>query len=265
MIPRECSFPDARWTALARQWHPLAPSSQAADRPLGAVLLDMRVVAWRSGILVSAAKDICIHRGAQLSPGTIKDGELVCPYHGFRYAPSGACTLAPCTGSPLTPLPEKLHLRMFGAAERGGLVWVRILPGGPDLPPDLPGAPGTVAALDLGTSAQRAVEGVIDLGRNVRGAQERLRASLAGPYCGAVRLGGSTEPSAVFAVQPLSRARCRIHLSGGAADEVCRRIEGARAVLESLPIEGDNGAEALLHEDGPVVDYRGLLAAAGLA
>ncbi len=37
-------------------------------------------------------KDLCPHRGASFIGGEVKDGELVCPYHGARFSSSGECT-----------------------------------------------------------------------------------------------------------------------------------------------------------------------------
>ena len=37
-------------------------------------------------------KDLCPHRGASFIGGQVKDGELVCPYHGARFSSNGECT-----------------------------------------------------------------------------------------------------------------------------------------------------------------------------
>ena len=42
--------------------------------------------------LARCIKDLCPHRGASFMGGDIKDGELVCPYHGARFSSKGECT-----------------------------------------------------------------------------------------------------------------------------------------------------------------------------
>lgn len=44
------------------------------------------------------ASDRCPHRGAPLSAGTIEDGCLVCPYHGWRFGPDGRAVEIPALG-----------------------------------------------------------------------------------------------------------------------------------------------------------------------
>jgi phenylpropionate dioxygenase-like ring-hydroxylating dioxygenase large terminal subunit len=38
---------------------------------------------------------LCIHRGARLSKGFIRDDKVVCPYHGWNYDGSARCVLMP--------------------------------------------------------------------------------------------------------------------------------------------------------------------------
>ena len=41
---------------------------------------------------VKCIKDMCPHRGASFTGGQIKEGELICPYHGARFSSKGECT-----------------------------------------------------------------------------------------------------------------------------------------------------------------------------
>src|SRR4051812_2963563 len=77
--------------SLRRYWHPVAWSEEVRDRPVPARLLDQPLVLWRSNGQVRAFYDLCIHRGTPLSLGWIDEGQLVCSYHGWHYAASGAC------------------------------------------------------------------------------------------------------------------------------------------------------------------------------
>ena len=41
---------------------------------------------------VKCIKDLCPHTGAAFIGGDLKEGELVCPYHGARFSSKGECT-----------------------------------------------------------------------------------------------------------------------------------------------------------------------------
>lgn len=127
--PRECTFPPTDWALLARYWHPVALSSDVtADAPFAARLLDQDLVLYRTAGGLTAAADLCVHRGAPLSLGCMKDGAIACAYHGYRYHGTGRCT--PIPAHPGAPIPGKLNLRTFGVQERYGLVWVKLDPSG---------------------------------------------------------------------------------------------------------------------------------------
>jgi phenylpropionate dioxygenase-like ring-hydroxylating dioxygenase large terminal subunit len=110
---------------LRNEWFAVARSSDVgAGRPVAARLLGMDVVLWRSADGVHAWQDLCIHRGAKLSLGTVKHDCLVCPYHAWEYAASGQCVLIPA--QPNVPPPLKARANVFRACEKYGLVWVTV-------------------------------------------------------------------------------------------------------------------------------------------
>jgi phenylpropionate dioxygenase-like ring-hydroxylating dioxygenase large terminal subunit len=130
-------FSETDWNALAPFWYPVAFSHEVTDRPHAVRLLDERVVVYRlsDGALV-AAKDICVHRGVPLSLGHIEGDEIVCKYHGLRYDSEGRCVCIPAhPGGAISP---RLHLQMFQAQEKYGLVWVRLVDDGPQALPEMP-------------------------------------------------------------------------------------------------------------------------------
>lgn len=62
-------------------------------------------------------RDSCPHRGAALSEGHVQDGEVVCPWHGWRYSLSdGECST----------LPGSAAAETFEVERRGDEVWIRI-------------------------------------------------------------------------------------------------------------------------------------------
>lgn len=126
-LPRDCTFSKGNWRLLARFWHPLAYASEVVDKPVAAMLLDQRLVIYRSGDQVVVADDVCIHRGAPLSRGTITEGCLVCPYHGLRFDSTGRCVAVPPAGPDAT-IPNALRLRTYPSRERYGLIWTCLRP-----------------------------------------------------------------------------------------------------------------------------------------
>jgi vanillate O-demethylase monooxygenase subunit len=120
-LPRNCSFKESEWRALARFWHPVAFSSAVRDRPFPARLLDENLVVFRTSEGVTVAKDLCLHRGARLSLGAMEGDQLVCGFHGFHYNASGQCTRIPA--HPGIVISKKLCLTVFPSVERYGLVW----------------------------------------------------------------------------------------------------------------------------------------------
>ena len=74
------------YRALAGQWHVVCVSTDVgADKPKAVRLLGEELVLWRDDQgKVNAWKDYCGHRGAKLSLGCVKQGQIECPYHGWR-------------------------------------------------------------------------------------------------------------------------------------------------------------------------------------
>lgn len=128
--PTDLSYPSDLWSmnsnALRACWHPVGYSADFGNSPRAATLLDTRVVLWRdaSGVL-HAGHDRCVHRGTQLSLGRIEGNEIVCPYHGWRFATDGRCTLIPQLAD-AARTPERARIDMFRCVERYGLAWVAL-------------------------------------------------------------------------------------------------------------------------------------------
>src|SRR5207237_1878756 len=73
-------------------WHPVAYSEDVSEVSVPVELLGEPLVVWRdSAGTAHIFSDLCIHRGTALLLGTVEGDEIVCPYHGLRYAECGAC------------------------------------------------------------------------------------------------------------------------------------------------------------------------------
>ena len=110
---------------LLHEWFAVARSADVPSaHPVPARLLGRDLVLWRSTEGISAWQDLCIHRGAKLSLGTVRDNCLVCPYHAWEYNASGQCVRIP--SQPDQPPPLKAKANVFHAMEQYGLIWASV-------------------------------------------------------------------------------------------------------------------------------------------
>lgn len=151
-----------------RFWHPVAMAREVGEQPRQFRLLGENLVLYRTDAGVVAFKDLCIHRGAELSGGKVDNGAIVCPYHGWRYDRTGACVGIPSL-PPGASIPAKARAIAYPVREQYDLVWVAL-----DAPRrDLPGWPEEawsnpafrvflVDAYTWNASAARVIENVLD-------------------------------------------------------------------------------------------------------
>ena len=80
------------------------------------------IVAWYDNAgSVCVAQSICPHLGSSLGPdagGVVRDGCLVCPFHGFAYDATGSCV-----STPYAPPPRTARLNVHPSREILGLVF----------------------------------------------------------------------------------------------------------------------------------------------
>ncbi len=81
-----------------------------------------KIVAWcddKERICVADA--FCPHLGADLGPelgGVVRDGCLVCPFHGFEFDVSGKCV-----STPFAPPPKTARLKSFETRDINGIIF----------------------------------------------------------------------------------------------------------------------------------------------
>ena len=84
--------------------------------------LGEQIVVWCNGEGdVCVAEAVCPHLGADLGPeagGKVRDGSLVCPFHGFEFDVSGQCV-----ATPFAPPPKTAKLKVFETREIEGLIF----------------------------------------------------------------------------------------------------------------------------------------------
>jgi phenylpropionate dioxygenase-like ring-hydroxylating dioxygenase large terminal subunit len=108
---------------LRHYWHPVALAADVRDKPKAVRLLGTDIVLWRNKSGLSAFRDLCIHRGTRLSLGWIQNNEIVCPYHGWRYAEDGAVTCIPAVPKDRA-IPTRARAESYLCEERYGLIFV---------------------------------------------------------------------------------------------------------------------------------------------
>lgn len=92
----------ARWVTVARVYE-LPPDSVRAVRCDGTVLALVN-----SRGQVSALENTCPHRGGPLAGGRLVDGDLACPWHGFRFDPRTGAATMPTPHLPASCIPVRI-------------------------------------------------------------------------------------------------------------------------------------------------------------
>jgi len=158
----------AKRMRLSQFWHPIATSEEVGGQPRRFTLLDEDLVAFRTDTGVTVLKDLCIHRGTALSLGEVRDGCIVCPYHGWEYDRTGACVRIPA--QPDRPIPAAARAIAHRVEERHGLVWVALeepIADIPHVPEGLDRDPAftseVFSVLEWATSAGRSTENSMDV------------------------------------------------------------------------------------------------------
>lgn len=109
------SYPFNHWWIAGRS------AEVESGKILSRRLLGIDVAFYRrQGGEVAAVEDRCAHRGVPLSMGSVEGDNLVCRYHGFRYAPDGRCVMIPTQEK----IPAKARVRSFPVVEHAPFLWI---------------------------------------------------------------------------------------------------------------------------------------------
>lgn len=113
-------------------WLVACRAEDVKEKPVQIMLMGERIVLFRNSKGIHAFKDLCIHRGAALSLGEVKNDCLVCPYHAWEYDDSGACVHIPQLPEGKA-IPKKAKATSYSCIEKYGLIWVNFAGNEPDL------------------------------------------------------------------------------------------------------------------------------------
>ena len=105
---------------LKNTWYVACTPDEIENKPLGRKVCGEKIVFFRGPDgKVAAVEDFCPHRGAPLSLGFMREGQLVCGYHGLTMGTDGKCASMP--GQRVGGIPA---IRTFPVHERYGFIWV---------------------------------------------------------------------------------------------------------------------------------------------
>ena len=126
-------------TGLRNLWHPVMPSWQVGNAPIGITRLGEQIAVWRDNAgEVHAIEDRCPHRGARLSLGWNLGDRLACWYHGIQIDASGVVQSVPAVNN--CPMEGKKCVKSYPVQERAGAIflWFGIDPDAEPTPLVLP-------------------------------------------------------------------------------------------------------------------------------
>lgn len=131
----QAELADERTPFVADEWYVAAFAEEVTRTPLSRRLLGVPVMLLRrTDGGVTALEDRCPHRSMPLSLGRVEGDELVCGYHGARFAVDGACVAVPSQPT----VPSGARVRAFPVEQHGSLVWIWMGATPPDRAPPHP-------------------------------------------------------------------------------------------------------------------------------
>jgi phenylpropionate dioxygenase-like ring-hydroxylating dioxygenase large terminal subunit len=109
---------------LRDRWYPILETAVLGKKSIGIKRFGLDLVLWRD--LEGVARLLpatCPHRGASLAGGRVIEGQIECPWHGFRFDGGGQCRLLPCEG-PEARITKALDLPVHPIREEHDLIWM---------------------------------------------------------------------------------------------------------------------------------------------
>src|SRR5882724_3295835 len=102
-------------------WYVAAWADEVTDKPMARRICDEPVVLYRDASgRAGALLDMCCHRGAPLSIGSVVEEGLQCGYHGLIFDTDGNCVRIPGQDR----IPERARVRSFPLVEQDAFLWI---------------------------------------------------------------------------------------------------------------------------------------------
>ncbi len=113
---------------IADTWFIACETKALKGAPLAVTVQGRPLVLFRAAAgHATALSDRCPHRNVPLSMGTVRNGELECPYHGWRFDSAGACVAVPGLVDGTVSLKSRCA-ETWATHEAEGFVWVYSTP-----------------------------------------------------------------------------------------------------------------------------------------
>ena len=191
---------------------------------------------------VVALRDICPHRAAPLSAGRFvreTDGSqsVECPYHGWRFAASGACMAVPSLTTADSLDVARIAVRRYPVVESQGLVFVWMAedprravepPPPPSFPGVVGGRPKLVDRMEFAAHIDHAVVGLMDPAHGPYVHRQWWWRSHASMHEKAKRFEPSPEGFVMVRHPPSKNSRAYALLGGAPMTEITFRLPGLR-------------------------------------
>jgi 3-ketosteroid 9alpha-monooxygenase subunit A len=107
----------------ARGWHCLGLADGFRDgKPHAVQAFGGKLVVFQSGAdgPLAVLDAYCRHMGGDLTQGTVKDGNVACPFHDWRWSPEGRCAGIPYAKR----VPLRARTRAWTTMEKNGMLFV---------------------------------------------------------------------------------------------------------------------------------------------
>ena len=112
--------------AMRKTWQPVALIRDLDNKNIiEYTVLNEEIVITRLNGKICSFKDRCPHRGAKFAIGDHHNGHLRCPYHGWEFDHTGACTKIPSVEHS-DEVRKMSCLKSYRTQERYGMVWVKL-------------------------------------------------------------------------------------------------------------------------------------------
>ncbi|WP_010540223.1 Rieske 2Fe-2S domain-containing protein [Dietzia alimentaria] len=105
----------------ARGWHCIGTVQEFSDgKPHSIHAFGTKLVVWANDDGIQVLDGYCRHLGGDLSDGSIKDGNIACPFHDWRWGGDGKCKGIPYAKR----VPLRAKTRAWTTMTQNGLVFV---------------------------------------------------------------------------------------------------------------------------------------------
>jgi 3-ketosteroid 9alpha-monooxygenase subunit A len=120
---------------FARGWHCLGLADGFRDgRPHSIEAFGTKLVVWLGADdHLNVLDAYCRHMGGDLTQGSVKDGNIACPFHDWRWSPEGKCVGIPYAKR----VPLRARTRAWSTMEKNGMLFVWNDPEGNSPTPDV--------------------------------------------------------------------------------------------------------------------------------